>query len=185
MLSDAGSECCGLALKASLDGATEARLEPSFATAVGAACRFLSFRPRSEAEVRRRLTLRFPPELVDRVVEVLRNKKYLDDDEFAGRWRLNRERFHPRSRRVMERELSKLGVARDVIDRALAGSMDKKNAYQAGLKIAVRQMSMNLTREDLGRKLYPYLLRRGFAYSVAREAVKSLWEDLALQPLDS
>ena len=73
--------------------------ESGYGAAVDAACHFLSFRSRSEAEVRRRLTRRFPPELVDRVIEALRNKKYLDDEEFAQRWRLQRERFQPRGRR--------------------------------------------------------------------------------------
>jgi regulatory protein len=149
-----------------------------------AAFRFLSFRPRSEAEVRRRLTRRFPAELVDRVVQALRNKKYLDDEEFARRWRLNRERFHPRGRRLLQRELSRFGVARGVIDQALLGLEEEENAYQAGLKLAIRLISKDCTQEDLSRKLYPYLQRRGFGYSLARDTVDRLWLELAPQPLD-
>ena len=116
----------------------------------------LRFRLTSSAEVRRRLTRRFPAELVDRVIEALRSKNYLDDEEFARRWRLNRERFHPRGRRVLKQELSRFGVTREVIDQALVGMEEEENAYRAGLKLAIRLMSKDCTQEDLSRKLYPF-----------------------------
>ncbi len=158
--------------------------ESGYGAAVDVACRFLSFRPRSEAEVRRRLTRRFPPELIDRVIEALRNKNYVDDQEFARRWRIHRERFHPRGRRALQRELSAFGVAREVIDQALLGVEEEDNAYRAGLKVAVRLLSRDCTQDALWRKLYPYLQRRGFAHSVARDTVNRLWMELAPQPLD-
>ena len=158
--------------------------ESGYAAAVDAACHFLSFRPRSEAEVRRRLTRRFPPELVDRVIESLRSKKYLDDEEFARRWRLQRERFQPRASRALQRELAGFGVAREVIDQALLGLDDEENAYRAGLKLAVQLVSGDCTQEVLYRKLYPNLQRRGFAYSLARDTVRRLWLELAAHPLD-
>ena len=165
--------------------ASSSEPESGYAAAMDAACRFLSFRPRSEAEVRRRLTRRFAPELIDRVIEALRDKNYLDDEEFARRWRLHRERFHPRGRRMVQRELSRFGVAREVIDQALSGMEEEENAYRAGFKLSVKLMSVDCTQEALVRKLYPYLQRRGFAYSLARDTVNRLWLDLAPQPLDS
>ena len=164
--------------------ASQSRPESGYTAAVEAACRFLSFRPRSEAEVRRRLTRRFPAELVDRVIEALRDKNYLDDEEFAHWWRLHRERFQPRGRRMLHRELSRFGVAREVIDQALVGIEEEENAYRAGLKLAGKLMSIDCTQEALSRKLYPYLQRRGFAYPLARDTVNRLWLELAPQPLD-
>ena len=184
MLPHSGSERREPAREPTQSSVPSSRPESDYSAAVDAACRFLSFRPRSEAEVRRRLTRRFPAELVDRVIEALRNKNYLDDEEFARRWRLNRERFHPRGRQVLKRELSRFGVAREVIDQALLGLEEEENAYRAGLKLAVRLMSKDCTQEDLSRKLYPYLQRRGFTYSLARETVNRLWLELAPQPLD-
>ncbi len=192
MLPHSGSECREPAREpsnwsseeSSEAGAFQSGQESGYAAAVDTACRFLSFRPRSEAEVRRRLMRRFPAELVDRVIEALRNKKYLDDEEFARRWRLNRERFHPRGRQALQRELSRFGVAREVIDQALLGLEEEENAYRAGLKIATRLMSKDCTQEDLSRKLYPYLQRRGFAYSLARDTVNRLWLELAPQALN-
>ncbi|MFB3097304.1 MAG: regulatory protein RecX [Dehalococcoidia bacterium] len=184
MLPHSGSERREPAREPTQSSVPSSRPESDYSAAVDAACRFLSFRPRSEAEVRRRLMRRFPAELVNRVIEVLRNTNYLDDEEFARRWRLDRERFHPRGRQVLKRELSRFGVAREVIDRALVGMEEEENAYRAGLKVAVRLMSKDCTQEDLSRKLHPYLQRRGFAYSLARDTVNRLWLELAPQPLD-
>ena len=184
MLTFSGSECREPDREPSQSSGPLSGPESDYAAAVDAAFRFLSFRPRSETEVRRRLTPRFRPELVERVIEALRDKNYLDDEEFARRWRLHRERFHPRGRRVLQRELSRFGVAREVIDQALLGMEEEKNAYQAGLKLAIRLMSKECTQEALFRKLYPYLQRRGFAYSLARDTVDRLWLELAPQPLD-
>ncbi len=192
MLPHSGSECWepaqessnGSSEESSQAGAFQSGPESGYAAAVDAACRFLSFRPRSEAEVRRRLMRRFTAELVESVIEALRSKNYLDDEEFARRWRSNRERFHPRGRQMLQRELSRLGVAREVIDHALLGMEEEENAYRAGLKLAIRLMSKDCTQEDLSRKLYPYLQRRGFTYSLARETVVRLWAELAPQPLD-
>ena len=155
MLPDSAPERREPHLGPSQCSAAQSEPEAGFAAVMDAACHFLSFRPRSEGEVRRRLTRRFPPELVDQAIEALRNKKYLDDEEFARRWRLHRERFHPRGRRVLQRELSRFGVAREVIDQALTGMEEGENAYRAGLKLTVKLVSKDCTQEDLCRKLYP------------------------------
>lgn len=165
-------------------GGSQSGLESGYAAALKTACHFLSFRPRSEAEVRRRLTRRFPLDVVDRVIETLLNWGYLDDQEFARRWRSDRERFHPQGRRMLQRELSRFGVAGDVIDQALEGMEEEENAYRAGLKLAIKLIAKDCSKEALGRKLYPYLERRGFAYSLARNTVNRLWLELAPQPLD-
>jgi len=184
MLTFSGPKCRESDRDPTQSSVPSSRPESVYSAAVDAACRFLSFRPRSEAEVRRRLMRRFPAELVDQVIEDLRSKNYLNDEEFARRWRSNRERFHPRGRQMLQRELSRLGVAREVIDHALLGMEEEENAYRAGLKVAIRLMSKNCTQEDLSRKLYPYLQRRGFAYSLARDTVVRLWLELTPQPLD-
>src|SRR5262249_18336159 len=68
-----------------------------------AALRFLASRPRSRAEVRRRLLRRQPnwperwPEVVERVLARLERIQLLDDRAFAEFWVEQRERFSPRA----------------------------------------------------------------------------------------
>ena len=158
--------------------------ESNYAAAMDAAWRFLSFRPRSEAEVRRRLMRRFPPELVERLITALLGMNYVNDEEFALRWRKHRERFHPRGRRMLQRELVRFGVAREVVDQALEGLDEGQDAYRAVSKLAPKLISRGCSQEELQHRLYPYLQRRGFGYPVARDTVNRLWQELAPHPLD-
>ena len=64
-----------------------AESDTSFRATYDAALHLLSYRPRSEAEVRRRLARRYSIELIERVIAMLREHHYLDDAAFAGYWR--------------------------------------------------------------------------------------------------
>ena len=147
---------------------------------IDAALRFLSYRPRSEAEVRRRLSRRFPPHMVDRAVGDLKKRGLLDDAAFARFWLGSRERHRPRGASAIRWELLRLGVPREVVDEALEGLDEENNAYQAAIKVLHR-----LARPDLvtfRKKLFPYLRRRGFGAYAINRTVQRLWSELSHPP---
>ena len=149
----------------------------SLQRATAAALRFLSYRPRSEAEVRGRLRRRFPSHVVQQVVADLAEQSLLDDAKFARLWRDNRDSFRPRSAAAIERELIAKGVARDTAQAAVSDMDDHDAAHRAGLKLTRR-----LDRDDFAtfrRRLWGYLQRRGFSGSVTRHAIDRLWDDLS------
>jgi SOS response regulatory protein OraA/RecX len=85
-----------------------------------AAARFLEARPRSESEVRHRLTdAGYPPELVEGAVSRLVEMGYLDDEAFASGWVESRDRARPRGVHALRRELQLKGVASGIIDAVL------------------------------------------------------------------
>jgi SOS response regulatory protein OraA/RecX len=85
-----------------------------------AAAGFLSARPRSVAETRRRLRhLGYRHELVESVVGRLVETGYLDDGAFARAWVESRDRARPRGAAALRRELALKGVDRPTIDRVL------------------------------------------------------------------
>ena len=145
--------------------------------AKNAALRLLSYRSRSEAEVRRRLQSRFPQDAIDRTVSSLLRQGLVDDVAFAKEWREKREKFRPRGARAIGQELRRLGVDREVIRDALSDFDAAKNAYQAGWKYSAR-----LPLDDppiFRRKLGGYLQRRGFEGEVLRQTVERLWRELS------
>ncbi len=76
-----------------------------------AAAAFLSVRPRSVAETRRRLKhLGYPAALVETVVVRLAELGYLDDAAFARAWLESRDRSRPRGEAALRRELALKGV---------------------------------------------------------------------------
>ena len=159
--------------------------EEAFNSAKDAALRFLAYRPRSEAEVRRRLSRRYSPPIIEDVTAYLRAQNYLDDQAFASQWRTDRERHRPRGRGLLRQELKRLGVATEVIDRALSDMDEEDNAYRAGAKVARRLWEQQCSEAEFRRRLRDHLARRGFAYSLIGGAVARLWQELAADPLDS
>lgn len=146
-----------------------------------AALGFLTVRPRSRAEVRRRLlTPRRnrpapPAEAVDRVLDRLAEKKLLDDREFADYWVEQRERFSPRSSYALAQELRQRGVDRDTADSVVDAERDSQRAMDAARQ-RLRALG-NADYETFRAKLTAFLQRRGFSYGIARETVRALWEE--------
>ena len=139
------------------------------------ALRFLAYRGRSQAEVRRRLEKRHPQPVIDQVIDQLLAEGYLNDAAFAQEWRRHRERGRPRAQGIIRRELLKLGVDAEVVREALDGFDDAGNAYRAGLSLARRSQGSEYS--EFRRRVWPYLQRRGFSQSVIRNAVEQLWSE--------
>jgi regulatory protein len=146
-----------------------------------AALRFLAPRPRSRAEVRRRLLTPGPhkpapgADDVERVLDRLEELELLSDRDFAAFWVENRERFSPRSARALGQELRQRGVARDTVDEVSQPERDEERAVEAG-----RQRLRALGSADYATfrtRMGQFLLRRGFGYGVARDAIRALWEE--------
>lgn len=146
-----------------------------------AALSFLTGRPRSRAEVRRRLlqSRRNRPapaaEAVERVLASLAEKHLLDDYEFADYWVEQRERFSPRSSYALAQELRQRGVARETADAVVDANRDAQRALDAARQ-RLRTLS-GADYETFRAKLTAFLQRRGFSYAIARETVRALWEE--------
>lgn len=140
------------------------------------ALRLLSYRPRSEGEVRGHLLRKgIPPEVVAAVIERLNREGYLDDAAFARFWVENREQFNPRGPWALRRELRQKGVAEPIIEEALAGLDSEASAYRAARRRLRRWKSMGYY--DFRRAVGDYLRRRGFDYEVIAAVVERLWQE--------
>lgn len=153
--------------------------ESQYPEALNAALRLLSYRPRSVAEVRRRLARKWPPPVIDRVILFLQEHNYLDDAAFAQLWRRGREQRKPRGQRALQQELRQLGVAREVIEEALEDFDAPANAYNAGQKLAARLVGRGADAEQFRRKVSAHLQRRGFDYGVIAATTRRLWAENA------
>lgn len=87
----------------------------------------LSYRPRSEHEIRFRLERKkISPELIDQTFAKLKELGLLDDAKFVQWWQKGRDEFKPRSARILRLELAKKGVPREIIAENLDGSFEKE-----------------------------------------------------------
>src|SRR5271157_481574 len=86
--------------------------DAGLARGMNIAYRFLSYRPRSEAEMKERLRRRgLDGSKIEIIINKLKEQKLLDDTAFAQFWKENRDTFRPRSQRLTRMELKKKGVA--------------------------------------------------------------------------
>jgi regulatory protein len=151
----------------------ELQMADSCQKAYDRALHYLSYRPRSSAEVRSYLTGKgVPSEVSAEVLRRLRTAGLLDDLAFCRYWVENRETFKPRSRGLLRQELRRKGVDDEVVAEVLVGVKDEESAYRAGLKQAVRYDSLD--DEVFQRRMQSFLRRRGFSYGVIRETIASL-----------
>ena len=148
---------------------------------LNSAARYLSYRPRSELELRERLHRRgFADETVKAVLVRLREQGLLDDMAFAQFWADNRKAFRPRSQWLIKSELRQKGVAREIIDEIGGAVDDEDSAYQAALSKA-RSLSRS-DMESFRRRLSSYLRYRGFGYEVINRTIERVWQELREKP---
>jgi regulatory protein len=141
------------------------------------ALHFLSFRPRSEGEVRQRLLKqKYNEAVIDATIVRLRENGFLGDQQFASLWIENRSTFRPRSQRMLAMELRKKDVPEEVISSAMEeAEKDEVLAYQAAERYAHRLKGLDWL--SFRKKLLGFLGRRGFFYGTAAPVVRQIWTE--------
>ncbi len=140
------------------------------------ALKFLSFRPRSEVEVRRYLAGKGMDAAADPVIERLHRLGYLDDRAFAQAWVASRSALRPKGPRALQYELRSKGVAADVIADALADVAADEAAYAA---VGQRAARWRMLEPGIFRqKVHAFLARRGFDYEIIQKTVDRLLSEV-------
>jgi regulatory protein len=140
------------------------------------ALRFLDYRPRSRAEVRRNLEKHaVSQDVIKDVFKRLERSGLVNDERFAKDWVENRNEFRPRSRRALAYELRQRGLNDAAIEKALVGLNEEALAYRAAFKQARRYEGYEM--RDFHNKLGRYLARRGFSYEIIKDVVARVWEE--------
>jgi regulatory protein len=140
------------------------------------ALHFLSFRPRSEQEVRDNLIKHeFSEGVIEEIIARLRRGNLVDDQAFAKMWVENRSEFRPRGGRLLRAELRQKGIPDPVIASTLAPLDENRLALKAARKNARRYR--HLDQEAFQKKMFGFLARRGFPYEAISEVVPIVWDE--------
>lgn len=141
-------------------------------TLLSRAYRLVAIRPRSEQEVRRRLTSfvqrkKLSPliDTIDKVIAALKERKLIDDLNFSEWVIESRLRRGSRGSKFIRQELERLGVSKPIIAQTFSQILDKDMEKRAAITLLKRKLP------DLARSRSPearqrgtiYLLQRGFA----------------------
>jgi len=145
---------------------------------------YLSYRPRSEKEIRNHLFQKYCakknvaiPNVVsgdiDDVIERLKKNGALNEQSFAEWWVEQRTQFKPKGIDFIKRELVAKGIASEIIEAAVAkqkeegGKSELENAKNAiAKKMTVFNKLPNLKRQQ---KIAQFLRYRGYSWETIKE----------------
>lgn len=148
----------------------------AFQRCMDAALNFLSYRPRSEMEIRQRLTRRgFEIYIVNHVLKQLKEQSLINDKEFGKYWIYNRNSFNPKSKTLLKVELKQKGVNKEIVNELIVDVNDEENAYNVAMKKA--HALERLEYDDFRTKLFNYLKLRGFGYEVIYRVCVRIWQE--------
>ena len=143
--------------------------------ALGRALNLISYKQRTESELRRRLAEKFESDVVDTVVGRLQEQGLIDDAKYAREWSDSRTRRSPRSSRMIVRELVNKGVAPSLAESSAEELDDDATARDAASRFASRLADADY--EQFHRRLWGHLQRRGYGLGVARRVISRLWQE--------
>ncbi len=143
------------------------------------ALKLLNYRPRTEHEMRSRLEgYGFSKPIVDSVIATLLEKNYLNDQQFADAWIENRTTFRPRGKRLLRMELMKKHVNEEEIQTALAALPEEGQLVREAAKKYCSRLK-GLDERIFKKRLYGFLVRRGFSYDDIKPVLDETWEENA------
>jgi regulatory protein len=141
------------------------------------AYRFLSYRPRSEREIRDYLQRKSKnSSAIPTVLAELRQQGYIDDVEFTKWWVEQRREQNPRGLRLIRSELLQKGVPQKIIDEVLDEFADPEKEIEQAMIAARKKLGtyQSLQPQEFKRKMANYLARRGFGWDAISEVLESL-----------
>ena len=173
----------GLRVGDAVDDARLAELERRDLTwqAREAALRLLAVRPRSAAELARRLRMKgYGPEIGEEVIGRLRELGMIDDAVFAGTLVRDRVRLRPQGARRLASELRQKGVDDETARAAIRETMEGEETDERELARRATEKWRARPGEEPARarrRLHGYLARRGFDGEVIREILDETLPD--------
>ena len=135
--------------------------------------RYLGRRDRTVLEVRRHLEAkRVEPDTIEATVAELAEQGYLDDARYAQRFTEDRRNLDAWGSDRIERKLRTVGVAPELIERAVA---DTSGRTELGAAVALLERRYGVPPEDeRGReRALGLLVRKGYELELAYDAVRA------------
>ncbi len=145
--------------------------------AIQKALSLLKFSDRTEKELRDRLALEdYPRQIIDRVIDYVKDYGYLDEKRFAGSY--IRSRMNRKSKLMIKNELLQKGIDQDILDQVLEEEyqpQDREDSFQDPELIAIQKAIAKKTKEpgklsyEEKQKLLASLYRKGFDLSKIKQ----------------
>lgn len=151
--------------------------EKELTRAKNTAYRYLSYRPRSRAEIETKLRDKeFNETIVAAVLADLARLGYANDEQFARAWARSRIRLRGFGRRRIDQELKAKGILPEIIRDTFAEVFEETNETETAMQVAERKLRtmQHVEPEARKRRLAGLLERKGYAFEVIREVLSTI-----------
>ena len=140
------------------------------------AMKLISLRKRSAFEIKERLRKKkFEGDIIEEVLQELKNYKYLNDEEFAEAYINDRINFNPRGRFLIKKELNKRGIAENIIERKMEELLSEEKEVESAKKMAEKKLRTINNKTDkikVDQKIRSYLQSKGYSFDIINLVVK-------------
>jgi regulatory protein len=152
-----------------------------------ASIRFLSFRPRSEKELKDYLAKKSSfakasegqekvqlQAVINSIIASLKRDRFLNDEEFVKWWVEQRTILKPKASRVIKFELKQKGIAKDLIDNFFENDESSTSDSAKALALAEKKLRTIHDQSDkykVKEKLGRFLASKGFDWDTIKEVI--------------
>ncbi|OGE72633.1 hypothetical protein A3H40_01085 [Candidatus Daviesbacteria bacterium RIFCSPLOWO2_02_FULL_38_15] len=115
---------------------------------------------------------------VELVIKKLKQKGLLDDLVFAKAWAEARRRSGKKGRIALKQELFQKGIAKEIIEEVISQQSSAVSEEELARQALEKKMKLwsALSYLEKKKKMYEFLLRRGFEYEVVKSVVENLMQ---------
>jgi regulatory protein len=143
------------------------------------AFRYLSRRQHSTSELRIKLKQKgYETDLINEVLDDLKNKNYLDDIEFAKMFVEEKIKLKLWGEQKLRSELIKRGIKSEIISDVLRNIISDEDKLNNVMTVASKKYdtlrNRKLDNDEIKKKLITFLNSRGYDYAVIKEVCDEL-----------
>ncbi|PIY93839.1 MAG: hypothetical protein COY68_04745 [Candidatus Levybacteria bacterium CG_4_10_14_0_8_um_filter_35_23] len=153
----------------------------SFEKNYNRALRFLSFRLRSEKEIRNYFQKhKVELSVAEKIIEKLKKYRFLNDEDFAKLWIESRLKHKLRSISLIRRELLLKGIDKEIIDVQISNfQFSISNELENAQKLIRKRIERykDLPRQEIYQKLGRFLASKGFNWDTIKKSIDEVLEE--------
>lgn len=145
------------------------------------ALNFLSYRDRSEKEIRTKLKdVGYEEKIIDWVIAELKRLKFLDDQRFAHSFAQSQMIIRPMGEYFLKRELKQKGLDAELIEQTVEKVYEEKDQVSVALELAQQRKKRyaNVDVMKAKKRVSDFLLRRGFSWDIVSEVLEQ-WDEIS------
>jgi len=116
----------------------------------------------------------YPECVVEGITDYFKEKNFLDDENYIVKY--YRYHKHYKSRRMIERDLWKKGINKELVKSFFDKSFDLEAEKETATQLLIKKMRHKEKTEEIRFKTIRYLMGKGFEYETIKGIVHHYWE---------